>query len=107
MRDDHDLESPVIERGHGEAHAIHGHRALGDEQGGEGGILPFEANARRLAVRLVDGDQSDAVHVTQHEVAAYESVEAHGPLEVDAIARVDIAERAPRQRLGAEVEGEM
>ena len=37
-------------------------------------------------------------------MAAHEAVESHGPLEVDLIVRLQIAERAPGQRLWSEVE---
>src|SRR5262249_59189030 len=101
------LESPVIERGNGEPDAVHGAGALGNEQRGEGGILPLDANARGLAVCLGRGDEADAVHVTQHEMAAHEAVEPHRALEVYVIARFEIAKRASRQRLGPEVESQV
>ena len=95
-----------VERGHGQAHAVHRHRPLRNEEPGQRGILPLDPEARRLSVPHEGRHRGDAVDVPLNEVAPNEAAEPQGPLEVDAVAGAQLAERGADEGLGPEIEAE-
>ena len=90
-----------VERGHGQAHAVHRHRPLRNEEPGQRGILPLDPEARRLSVPREGRHGADAVDVPLNEMATQEAAEPQRPLEVDSIPGAELAERGADEGLGA------
>src|SRR5262245_40934808 len=63
MRDQHDLEGGSIEGCHRQAHAIHGDRALRDEERAERVVLTSHAEPRRIPFPCQLRDQSHSIDV--------------------------------------------
>ena len=69
--------------------------------------MPLDPEPRRLPRPIERDHRADPVDVPEHEVAAQETVEPHGPLEVDRVAGAEIGEGCARQGLRAKIEGEV
>lgn len=103
--DEGDLEGVVVRGGDGEAYAVDGDRAFGDDvidqvRGRLNGEAVF------FAVALDVDDATEAVDVSLHEVAAEGLVGGHCGFEVDLVADDELAELGASECFEDDVEGE-
>src|SRR3954447_13260188 len=66
LRNQRDLESPLVERGHRQRHAVHRDRALLDHVAQQPLVLRLDPHAAGEAVLLHAGHPADAVHMALH-----------------------------------------
>src|SRR2546423_3984354 len=105
VRDERDLDAPVVEGGDGQRDALDGDRALLDAVAEElGRRLDAQADAVALGVRPLPGP--DAVHVALDVVAAERLAGPERRLDVHLGAGIERGESAPPDRLGHGVEGD-
>src|SRR5262245_46604172 len=104
VRNQHDLEGGAVEGCHGQAHAVHGDRALRDEERGERVVLAAHSEPRRVPFPGQPRDQTHPIHVTLHKVSSHETTEAQGAFEVHTVPLCEVGQRGPGQRFRPEVE---
>src|SRR5690606_34059445 len=103
--DEGDPEPVLADVGHGERDAVDGDRSLARDEAREvSGQLDDDVVPARPW--RTGADRAHAVDVALDDVAAEAGVDAQGPLEVDARAALERAERRVPQGLGHDVRGE-
>ena len=99
VRDERHVAAIVLRAGDGQAHAVHGERAL---LGHEAPQRRRDGDGHAHAVALGDHRQhlADAVHVALHQVPAQALFERERPLQVHGVPHAQVPEDGPAQRLG-------
>src|SRR5699024_7710787 len=86
-----DRDLVAVDRGDGEAHAVHGEGALGHDVAGQA-TRQGEAQQGGAGVLLAPDDLADPVDVALHDVAVEAAVGPHAALEVHGVAGGEVPE---------------
>src|SRR5438128_186830 len=105
VRDERDLEAPLVDGGNGQRDTLDGDRALLDAVAEELGRR-LDAQADAPALGICGGHAADAVHVALDVVAPERLAGLERRLDVHLGAGIERAERASPDRLGHGVEGD-
>src|SRR5216110_2568024 len=106
VRDQHHLEGGLVERRHRQAHAVHGHRALRDQQRRQPPVADDYPDPCGRFYTRYGFYCARAVHVSEDEVTTERAAETQWALEVDGAPGPKRAERCARQRLRPHLERE-
>src|SRR5699024_2879591 len=91
LGDEPDRDLVAVDRGDGEAHAVHGEGALGHDVAGQA-TRQGEAQQGGAGVLLAPDDLADPVDVALHDVAVEAAVGPHAALEVHGVAGGEVPE---------------
>ena len=95
--DDGQLNAVVVQRVHGEAHAVHRDGAVCDHERSQGDG-EYHIDEPRIADLFGTGNDAEIIDVAEYHVAAESITEAHGALEVDTSAGRPGVDGGPTER---------